>query len=120
MRTKIDVNISKYKFEYSPLPYLSSSTEWFEEIWTRSARLNCYGEEFEEMRDRLGGIEPATGDQERQEIQAELDAAAFHAYGLDRKETEFVLDDFYQVQNPRMMTDEYFDLVLEKYDELSD
>ncbi|WP_424019054.1 Eco57I restriction-modification methylase domain-containing protein [Halorientalis pallida] len=120
MRTKIDVNISKYKFEYSPLPHLSSDTEWFEEIWTRSARLNCYGEEFEEMRKRLGGIEPATKDEERQEIQAELDAAAFHAYGLTREKTEFVLDDFYQVQNPRMMTDEYFDLVLEKYDELND
>ena len=52
-------------------------------------------------------------------MQAELDAAAFHAYGLEREQTKFVLDDFHQVQNPRRMTDEYFELVLEKYDELA-
>ena len=55
---------------------------------------------------------------EREEIQAELDAAAFQAYGLDREQTEFILDDFYQVQNPRRMTDEYLDLVLKKYDDI--
>ena len=27
------------------------------QLFTRAARLNCYGEEFEEMRDRLGGID---------------------------------------------------------------
>lgn len=43
-----------------------------------------YGDESKEMRDRLGGIEPATEMDEHREIQAELDAAAFHAYGLDR------------------------------------
>lgn len=94
--------------------------DWFEYIWTRAARLNCYGEAFEEMRDRLGGIEPATEMSERRELQAELDAAAFHAYGLDREQTEFVLNDFHQVQNPRLMNDAYFEMVLEKYDALSD
>jgi hypothetical protein len=49
---------------------------------------------------------------------AEVDAAAFHAYGLNREETQFVLDDFHRVQNPRLMTEDYFDLVSEKYDDL--
>jgi hypothetical protein len=31
-----------------------------------------------------------------------------------------VLDDSYQVQNPRLMTDDYFELVLEKYEALAD
>lgn len=34
---------------------------------------------------------------ERRELQAELDAAAFHAYGFDREQTAFVLDDFHRV-----------------------
>lgn len=119
MRTKIDTHIVKYKFEESQMPRLTEGDEWFEYIWTRAARLNCYGEPFAEMRERLGGIEPATDPDERQRLQAEIDAAAFHAYGLNREETKFVLDDFHRVQNPRTMTDEYFDLVLAKYDELA-
>ncbi|WIV67528.1 Eco57I restriction-modification methylase domain-containing protein [Natrialbaceae archaeon AArc-T1-2] len=118
MRTKVDTHIVMYKFEESQVPRLTEGDEWFEHIWTRAARLNCYGEEFAEMRDRLG-IEAATDPDEREEIQAELDAGAFHAYGLDREQTAFALDDFHTVQNPRRMTDEYLDLVLEKYDELT-
>lgn len=53
-------------------------------------------------------------------MQAEIDAASFHVYGLSREQTEFILDDFHQAQNPRRMTDEYFDLVLEKYDDLAE
>jgi hypothetical protein len=119
MRTKVDTHIVMYKFGESQVPRLTEGDEWFEYIWRRAARLNCYGEEFEEMRDRLGGIEPVTDPDEREEIQAELDAASFHAYGLDREQTAFILDDFHQVRDPRRMTDEYFDLVLEKYDELT-
>jgi hypothetical protein len=119
IRTKVNTHIPKYKFEESQTPRLTEGDEWFDYIWKRAARLNCYGEEFEEMRDRLGGIEPATDESERREVQAELDAAAFHAYGLDREQTAFVLDDFHQVQNPRLMDDEYFEMVLEKYDDLA-
>jgi hypothetical protein len=69
------------------------------------------------MRERLG-VEPATAESERRELQAEIDAAAFHAYGLDKEETEFVLDDFHRVENPRVMDDAYFEMVKEKYSEL--
>ncbi|KMT45613.1 hypothetical protein EL22_28860 [Halostagnicola sp. A56] len=68
------------------------------------------------MRERLGGIEAAVEDQERRELQAEIDAAAFHAYGLERRDVKFVLDDFHRVENPKLMDEMYFDLVLEKYD----
>lgn len=118
MRTKTEENVVIYKLVEAQAPHLTEGDDWFEFIWRRSARLNCYGDDFRQMRERLGGIEPATDEEIRTELHAEIDAAAFHAYGLDRGETEFVLDDFYQVQNPRMMTDEYLDLVLEKYDEL--
>ncbi len=119
MRTKVDTHIVKYKIKESQVPRLTEGDDWFEHIWTRAAKLNCYGDAFAEMRDRLD-IEAATDPDERERIQAELDAGAFHAYGLDREQTAFILDDFYQVQNPRRMTDEYFDLVLEKYDDLAE
>lgn len=64
-------------------------------------------------------LEPATDMDERREIQAELDAAASHAYDLDREQTSFVLDDFHRVQNPRLMDEDYFEMVLEKYDDLA-
>lgn len=47
-----------------------------------AVRLNCYGEAFAEMRERLGGINPVTAFDERKRLRAEIDAAAFHAYGL--------------------------------------
>jgi len=119
MRTKVDTHIVMYKFEESQAPVLTEGDEWFDYISKRAARLNCYGDDFKEMRDRLGGLEPATEMDERRVVQAELDAAAFHAYGLDREQTAFVLDDFHRVQNPRLMDEEYFDSVLEKYDSLN-
>ncbi|GGN23302.1 Eco57I restriction-modification methylase domain-containing protein [Halarchaeum nitratireducens] len=118
LKTKVDTHIVMYKFTESQVPHLTEGDEWFDYISTRAARLNCYGEEFAEMRDRLGGIEPATEMDERREVQAELDAAAFHAYGLDRQQTAFVLDDFHRVQNPRLMDEDYFEMVLEKYNDL--
>jgi len=72
------------------------------------------------MRECLGGVQPATDKDERLKLQAEIDAAAFHAYGLNRQDVEFVLEDFHRVNNPRKMTQEYFDMVFEKYDELEE
>jgi len=102
MRTKIDSTLVFYKIKESQAPRLTDGDDWFEHIWTRAAKLNCYGDQFAEMRERLD-IEAAT-----------------NAYGLERDQAEFVLDDFHTVQNPRRMTDEYLDMVLEKYDELAE
>jgi hypothetical protein len=72
------------------------------------------------MRERLGDIEPATEKGERRRLRAEIDAAAFHTYDLNREETKFVLDDFHRVQNPRVMDEAYFDSALEYYDDLAE
>jgi len=120
MRTKVDTHIVKYKFLEAKVPRLTEGDDWFQYIADRAARLNCYGDDFAEMRQRLGGINPATEQQERHELRAEIDAAAFHAYGLERRDVEFVLDDFHRVENPRLMTEEYFDMVFEKFDLLED
>jgi len=120
MRTKIDSSIVMYKFAESQMPRLTEGDDYFHYIADRAASLNCYGQEFTEMRSRLGGIEPATDQDERRELRAEIDGAAFHAYGLERREVKFVLDDFHRVENPRLMDEEYFDMVFEKFDRLTE
>jgi hypothetical protein len=120
LRTKIDTDIATYKFKETQMPQLSEGDDWFHYIADRAARLNCYGEGFEEMRQRLGGIKPATDERERRELRAEIDAAAFHAYDLDRRDVQFILDDFHRVEDPRMMDEEYFDMVFEKFDVLEE
>jgi hypothetical protein len=120
VRTKLDTSMSVYVLEESQMPRLTDGDDWFQYISERSARLNSYGEAFEEMRNRLGGISPATERSERNELQAEIDAAAFHAYGLERREVQYILDDFHRVHSPRIMTEEYFDMVFEKFDILEE
>jgi len=120
MRTKVDTHIVKYKFLEAKTPRLTEGDDWFQYISDRAARLNCYGEQFAEMRKRLGEIESVTNQEERRELRAEIDAAAFHAYGLERREVEFVLDDFHRVENPRLMDEEYFDMVFEEFDLLAE
>jgi hypothetical protein len=120
MRTKVDSHIVQYKFNESQLPRLTDGDDWFHYISDRAARLNSYGDEFSEMRERLGGIEPAIDEDERRELRAEIDAASFHAYGLERREVTFILDDFHRVENPRLMDEEYFDMVFEKFDLLEE
>lgn len=119
MRTKTDKHLVEYKLLESKVPRLTNGDEWFHYISDRAARLNCYGEAFAEMRERLGGIDIATDEGDRRRLQAEIDAAAFHAYGLDQPDTKFVLDDFHRVENPRLMDESYFDMVLEKYEDLA-
>jgi len=104
----------------SQAPRLIDGDNWFHYIVDRAAKLNCYGDEFAEMRERLGGIVPATDMETRRELQAEVDAAVFHAYGLDEEEMQFILDDFRRVTNPRIMTEQYFEKVAEKYMHLED
>lgn len=118
MRTKVDTHIVKYKFLEAKVPRLTDGDNRFHYIAERAARLNCYGKEFAEMRERLGGIDPVIDREERHEIQAEIDAAAFHSYGLKRQDVQFVLNDFHRVQDPRLMTEDYFDLVIKKFDVL--
>lgn len=52
IRTKVDSTVVTYKFTESQVPRLTAGDDWFEYLWRRAARLNCYGEAFAEMRDR--------------------------------------------------------------------
>jgi len=119
MRTKVSSHIPKYKFEESQVPRLSKGDDWFDYISTRASKLNCYGEAFQDMRKRLGGITPVTDQEVRIQTQAEIDAASFHAYELPRRDMEYILNTFHRVSNPRVMTSDYFDRVFENYDLLA-
>ena len=118
-RTKLDTTMSVAAIEESQMPRLTEGDNWFHFISERAAKLNAYGAEFERIRKNLN-VEPITEKSERHRIQAEIDAAAFHAYGHDRENTKFILDDFHRVSDPRIMTEEYFEMVLEKYDILDE
>jgi hypothetical protein len=123
MRTKVDKSVVMYKFRESQVPHLTEGDEYFEEIWKQAAKLNCYGEAFEPLLEDLDGIdepvEPDGDSDVRRQTQAKLDAAAFHAYGFDEDEVEFILNDFSRVGNPRIMDEAYFDCVREQFGELS-
>ncbi|AUG49456.1 type II restriction endonuclease subunit M (plasmid) [Haloarcula taiwanensis] len=120
VRTKLDTTMSVNAIEESQAPRLSEEDNWFNYIAERSARLNAYGDEFADVRKEMGDIDPATQESARDEIQAEIDAAAFHAYGFERRDVEFVLENFHRVSSPRIMTEEYFDMVFEKFDLLAE
>lgn len=119
MRTKTYTTIVAYKVRESHVPRLTDGDEWFEYIWRRSAKLNSYGEAFEDIRKELN-IDPAIEPTERKQIQAEIDAAAMHAYGLEKPEVEHLIENFHQVKTPRLMDDEYFEMVLSNYKKLAD
>lgn len=119
IRRKIDNSIPQYSFKETQTPDLTDGDEWFKYIWTRAARLNCYGDAFEEMRDRLD-ITAATNTEERKQLRAEIDAAAMHAYGIADEQAEFIVEEFHRVNDPRIRTESYFELVLEKFRELTE
>lgn len=120
MKSKVEENINMFHLLGTQVPRLSDGDKWFDYISKRAAKLNCYGEQFSEMRERLGGINPVESEEERRTVQAELDAAALHVCGLTESEAKFVLEDFNRVNEPRMMDEDYFKSVFNKYQSLQE
>ena len=120
MKSKVEENINMFHLLGTQVPRLTEGDKWFGYISERAARLNCYGDQFSEMRERLGGINPVESDEERRTVQAELDAAALHVCGLTESEAKFVLEDFNRVNEPRMMDEDYFKSVFNKYQSLQE
>lgn len=120
IRSKVEENINMFHLLGTQVPKLTDGDQWFNYVSERAARLNCYGDSFEETRKRLGGVDPLEEEEERREARAEIDAAVFHAYGLTEEESKFILNDFHLVQEPRMMDQDYLDMVIHKYCHLDD
>lgn len=117
MRSKIDSTVVMYKVKESQMPHLTEGDDCFDYIWQRAARLSFYGPQFEDLREKLD-LTPANTKAERDRLRAEIDAAALTVYGLSDHEAEYLIEDFYRTDDPTLMTDDYFDLVLEKYREI--
>ena len=90
------------RFRAPPIPL--TSRQWLlTALWGATV--------FEYICDRLN-VEPVNDSEKREEVQAELDSRAFHAYNLSREQIELILDDLHLVQNARRITEEYMVLYL--------
>ena len=122
IRKKVQTTVNAYKLEETQIPHLTEGDAQFGEVWSQAARLNCYGAEFEDLLDKVNSdITPLPPDEyieERKRAQARLDAAVFHAYNFERGETQYILDNFHRVRNPRIVSEEYIDLVLSEFEEV--
>jgi len=122
IRKKVQTTVSAYKLEETQIPHLTQGDAQFGEVWSQAARLNCYGAEFEDLLDKANAdITPLPPDEfieERKRAQARLDAAVFHAYNFERGETQYIIDNFHRVRNPRIVSEEYTDLVLSEFEEV--
>jgi N-6 DNA Methylase len=82
-------------FFVGPAPWDLSTTveQW---ISPRIAELSCTASDMTPLARKLGFLEaPFTWDDSRREVmRAELDAAFFHLYGLNREDAAYVLDTF--------------------------
>lgn len=61
-------------------------------------------------------------EEERAELMAELDAAYFHLYGLDRDDAEYILSTFKGIHDERTLCSGHASIaqrILEKYDEFA-
>jgi hypothetical protein len=118
LRQKITNSIPKYTLFETRIPFITGEHPLFEQILRRVGRLNLIGVPFEAQQEELG-IQPAKESEERRRrLRAEIDAAAFDLYGFEDVDViERVLDDFGFVRNPRVMDSDYYDLVLEAFEQ---
>lgn len=117
LRSKIDTHLSDYLITESQAPKPSLGGGIFESIWEDAARLNCYGEQFEQLCNNLG-IEAIEDVARRKTVQAGIDAAVFHAYGFDDPDLVWsVLESQPRVQNPRVLDEDYFETVIRQFED---
>jgi hypothetical protein len=103
LRSKIETHLSDYLITESQAPKPPIESDIVENIWKPAARLNCYGERFQPLRDELD-IDVIEEVEARAETQASIDATVFHAYGFEDPEIVWsVLDSLPRVRSPRVL-----------------
>jgi len=118
LRQKISNTIPRYMLFETRAPYITEDHHLFEPILMRVGRLNLIGSSFEAQRKALNIQSTTESEERRRKLRAEIDAAAFELYGFqDREVMEQILDDFGFVRNPRVMDSDYYDLVLDAFEE---
>lgn len=119
LRSKMGVHLSNYLITESQAPKTPVESELGEDIWMNAARLNCYGERFQSLRDELD-IEAVEKVEARAKTQADIDAAVFHAYGFDSPDLVWsILESLPRVRSPRVLDEAYFDMVIGQFEQIS-
>jgi len=117
LRSKIETHLSDYLITESQAPKPPIESDIVENIWKPAARLNCYGERFQPLRDELD-IDVIEEVEARAETQASIDATVFHAYGFEDPEIVWsVLDSLPRVRSPRVLDEAYFDTVINRFEQ---
>ncbi|MEH1929120.1 hypothetical protein [Nostoc sp.] len=102
IRQRISQNITMFYIYQLPIPRLTKSDRYFNDIVQRAAKLICTTPEFDELAQEVGLIshqQGVTDDTERAKLRGELDGMIAHLYGLTEDEFSYILSTF-PIVNP--------------------
>lgn len=103
LRQKITTTLNFFYLHQLPIPRFKQDDPGFSSITSRSARLTCTTQEFDELAKEVGlesYKQSATDPAERARLRAELDGLVAHLYGLSESEFAHVLTTFPLVPEP--------------------
>ncbi|WP_225225816.1 hypothetical protein [Komarekiella delphini-convector] len=96
-RQMVSANINMFYIYQLPVPRLTKSDRYFNDIVQRAAKLICTTPEFDELAQEVGLVsheQGVTNETERAQLRAELDGMIAHLYGLTEEEFSYILTTF--------------------------
>uniref|UniRef100_UPI003593AF98 Eco57I restriction-modification methylase domain-containing protein n=1 Tax=Nostoc sp. TaxID=1180 RepID=UPI003593AF98 len=96
-RQMVSANINMFYIYQLPVPRLTKSDRYFNDIVQRAAKLICTTPEFDELAQEVGLVshqQGVTDETERAKLRAELDGMVAHLYGLTEDEFSYILTTF--------------------------
>jgi hypothetical protein len=103
LRQKVTTNLNMFYIYQLPIPRLTESDRYFNEIVQRAAKLICTTPEYDELAQEVGlgsHQQGVTDETERAKLRAELDGMIAHLYGLTQEEFAYILSTFPIVPEP--------------------
>ncbi|MHC5730514.1 MAG: Eco57I restriction-modification methylase domain-containing protein, partial [Nostoc sp.] len=97
IRQKVTAHCNMFYIYQLPIPRLTKSDRYFNDIVQRAAKLICTTPEFDELAQEVGLLsyqQGVTDDTERAKLRAELDGMVAHLYGLTEDEFSYILTTF--------------------------
>lgn len=97
LRTKVSTTLNFFYIYQLPVPRLTASDRYFNDIVQRAAKLICTTREFDELAQEVGLVsheQGVTDETERAKLRAELDGMIAHLYGLTEEEFSYILTTF--------------------------
>jgi hypothetical protein len=97
LRSRMTTNLNSFYLYQLPVPRLTKSDRYFNDIVQRAAKLICTTPEFDELAQEVGlgsHQQGVTDETERAKLRAELDGMVAHLYGLSEDEFSYILTTF--------------------------